>query len=85
MQARSILQDPVVTGIARTHSRTPAQIILRWNVQSGVVTIPKSTNPQRLEENGRVFDFTLKADEMRSLSALDRSERIGADPLNFNF
>jgi len=85
MQARSILQDPVVTGIARTHDRTPAQVILRWNVQSGVVTIPKSTNPQRLEENGQVFDFALNTDEMRALNSLDRSERIGADPLNFNF
>jgi diketogulonate reductase-like aldo/keto reductase len=85
MQGRSILQDPVLTGIARKHNRTPAQVILRWNVQGGVVTIPKSANHQRLEENGRIFNFALSTDEMHALAALDRNERIGADPMNFDF
>ena len=85
MQGRSILQDPVVTEIARQHGRTPAQVILRWNVQGGVVTIPKSTKPQRLEENGRMFDFALGPEEMHALAALDRNERIGQDPMNVTF
>jgi diketogulonate reductase-like aldo/keto reductase len=85
MQGRAVLQDPVLVGIAARHGRTVAQVILRWNVQSGIVTIPKTGTPSRMDENARVFDFALAAGELAAIGRLDRNERIGPDPLNFNF
>lgn len=85
MQGRAVLQDPVLVEIAARHGKTVAQIILRWDAQSGVVTIPKSSSPQRLAENAGIFDFALTAGEMAACVGLDRTRRIGADPLDFNF
>jgi diketogulonate reductase-like aldo/keto reductase len=85
MQGRAVLQDPALVEIATRHGKTAAQVILRWNLQGGVVTIPKTTRPERIEENARVFDFSLSAGEMAAIAALDRNERIGPDPLNFDF
>jgi diketogulonate reductase-like aldo/keto reductase len=84
-QAGPLLQDPVLAGIARNHGKTVAQVVLRWDVQSGIVTIPKSVRPQRIAENADVFDFALTGEEMSAIGALDRNERNGADPFNFNF
>lgn len=69
-----MLADPVVLGIAQAHARTGAQVLLRWQVQQGFVSCPKSANPQRLAENLAVFDFTLSAAEMAALNALDRPD-----------
>lgn len=80
----SLLGDPVVAELAVKHSRTPAQIVLRWHLQLGNVVIPKSATPSRIEENFDVFDFTLSEDELESLSPLDRGERTGPDPDTFN-
>jgi methylglyoxal/glyoxal reductase len=85
MQAGPVLQDPVLTGIAQAHGRTVAQIILRWNVQSGVVTIPKSVKEHRIKENAAIFDFALTDAEMAAIDALDRGQRCGPDPFHFNF
>ena len=85
MQARTVLQDRTLTGIAKKHGKTVAQVILRWDVQSGVVTIPKSVQPHRIAENAGIFDFALTEAEMTAIAALDRNERNGADPFNFNF
>ncbi len=85
MQAGALLADPTLAGIARNHGKTVAQVVLRWDVQSGVVTIPKSVRPQRIAENAAIFDFELSAAEMSAVGALDRNERNGADPFNFNF
>ncbi len=71
--------------IAARHGKTVPQVILRWNLQHGVVTIPKSVHRSRIEENGSIFDFELSEDEMASIDALDRNERIGPDPDNFSF
>jgi methylglyoxal/glyoxal reductase len=60
-------------------------VVLRWDLQHGVVTIPKSVRKERLAENADVFDFELSADEMRRIDSLDRGERTGADPDNFSF
>lgn len=84
-QAGQLLQNPVLAGIAKKHAKTVAQIILRWDVQGGIITIPKSVQPHRLAENAGIFDFELTAAEMTALGALDRHERNGADPFNFNF
>jgi diketogulonate reductase-like aldo/keto reductase len=85
MQAGAIFQDPTLVAIAGKHRKTVAQVILRWDVQSGVVTIPKSVRPERMAENAGIFDFLLSAEEMSAIAKLDRDERSGADPFNFNF
>jgi diketogulonate reductase-like aldo/keto reductase len=85
MQGRVVLQDPVLVKIAARHGRTVAQVILRWNVQSGIVTIPKTSTPHRMDENSRVFDFSLAEEELAAIGRLDRNERVGPDPHNFNF
>ncbi|MFZ5829405.1 MAG: aldo/keto reductase [Planctomycetota bacterium] len=78
----SVLLDPVVTGLAQRHGRTPAQIVLRWAVQRGTVAIPKTEQPARLTENLAIFDFALSDDEMASIGELDRSRRFN-DPGEF--
>jgi diketogulonate reductase-like aldo/keto reductase len=80
-----LLDDPVVTGIARLHGRTPAQVILRWDLQHGLATIPKSADPKRIAENASLFDFELRPEDMEKLDGLNRNERSGADPDNFHF
>jgi 2,5-diketo-D-gluconate reductase A len=80
----AVLDDPVITEIAQAHDRTPGQIVLRWHVQLGNVVFPKSMTPSRIEENIDIFDFELSADEMERIEALDRGERTGPDPDEFN-
>ncbi|WP_086838246.1 aldo/keto reductase [Amycolatopsis kentuckyensis] len=80
----SLLGDPAVAELAVKHSRTPAQIVLRWHLQLGNVVIPKSVTPSRIEENFDLFGFTLTEEEMASLTPLDRGERTGPDPDTFN-
>ena len=76
---------PELRQIAGKHGKTVAQVVLRWDLQHGVVTIPKSVRKERLAENAGVFDFELSADEMSRIDSLDRGERTGADPDNFSF
>lgn len=78
----SLIDDPVVTGIAAAHRRTPAQVILRWHVQQDLVPLPKSGNDARIAENFNIFDFHLTQEDMVALTALD-SGRVGPDPLEF--
>ncbi|MEO7414513.1 MAG: aldo/keto reductase [Opitutaceae bacterium] len=80
-----LLQDRVLGDLAKRHGKTVAQIVLRWEVQHGVVTIPKSVQPHRLAENAGIFDFQLSDVEMSAVAALDRNQRVGADPFNFGF
>jgi len=74
-----LLDDPVITDLARHRDRTPAQVVLRWHLQLGVIPIPKTSNPARLEENIDVFDFTLSQEEMDRLDSLDRGGRGAVD------
>jgi 2,5-diketo-D-gluconate reductase A len=74
-----LLNHPSVVEAARAHDRTPAQIVLRWEVQLNVVPIPKSSDRTRLEQNLSVFDFELTDDELAKLSALDGSGSTPAD------
>ncbi len=85
MRAGAVFRDPAITMIARKHGKTPAQVILRWDLQNGVVTIPKSARPERIAENGDVFDFALDESEMDAIAKLDRGARNGPDPMNFGF
>src|SRR3954466_15404375 len=76
----STLEDPVITEIARAHSQTPAQVMLRWGLQHGRSVIPKSTKPERIAENIDVFNFELSADEMSAIDGLDTARRGGPEP-----
>lgn len=69
-----IFTDETIAEIAAAHGKTPAQVMLCWNLQRGVVVIPKSTHIERMEENFNVFDFTLSEDEMAKIDALDKKE-----------
>ncbi|CAG7913362.1 MULTISPECIES: aldo/keto reductase [Mammaliicoccus] len=75
-----ILEDEVVKEIANELDRTPAQVIIRWNIDENIVVIPKSVTPSRIEENLNVFDFELSEDQLSRLNALNKDERIGPDP-----
>ena len=70
-----LLNDPVISEIAKAHGKSSAQIILRWNLQKGVVVIPGSSNPDHIQENTELFDFTLTDNEMAQINALDRNEK----------
>ncbi len=74
------LAHPVVARIAAAHGKSPAQVLVRWNVEHGVVVIPKSVRPERIVENGAVFDFALAAEEVAALDALDEGFRTSWDP-----
>ncbi|WP_150270255.1 aldo/keto reductase [Paenibacillus tepidiphilus] len=80
-----LLHDPVLTGLAQKYNKTVPQIILRWDVQQGVITIPKSTKEQRIIENSRIFDFELSPEDMGRIDALNQNLRVGPDPDNFDF
>jgi diketogulonate reductase-like aldo/keto reductase len=79
-ERRNVLKDPVIAAIAAEHGRTPAQVMLRWQLQEGRSAIPKSTNPGRIAENFDVFDFELTPAQMASIDALDTGRRNGPDP-----
>jgi 2,5-diketo-D-gluconate reductase A len=64
----------MVTGIAQDHGKSPAQIVLRWHIQLGLIAIPRSSNPGRIAENIDIFDFELTEQEMTKISGLDRGE-----------
>ncbi len=78
------LQHPTIVESAEKHSKTPAQIILRWHIQNGVCAIPKSVNPVRIAENFDIFDFELTADEMAAIEALDTGMRGGPEPASLD-
>jgi 2,5-diketo-D-gluconate reductase A len=78
-----LLKHSTVVEAAEAHGKTPAQVVLRWHVQQGIVPIPKSANPERLRQNLEVFDFVLSDEEMARLSALDGSGSVPVDPDEF--
>jgi diketogulonate reductase-like aldo/keto reductase len=78
------LEHPVVVALASKHQKTPAQVILRWHIEHGFSTIPKSVRPERIAENIDVFDFRLSADEVAAIDALDTGMRGGANPERVN-
>ena len=80
-----VLEDAVITNIAKRVERTPAQVTLRWAIQRGDVIFPKSVTRSRVEENFALFDFELSADDMAEITALNRDERTGPNPDEMNF
>jgi len=80
-----LLDNEVLAAIAAKYNKSVAQIILRWDLQNGVVTIPKSTKEHRIIENSQVFDFELTQEDMHQINELNQNHRVGPDPDNFDF
>ncbi|MBN2984539.1 MULTISPECIES: aldo/keto reductase [Cohnella] len=79
------LDQPVLAEIAAKYGKTPAQVVLRWDLQHDVVTIPKSITPSRIAENADIFDFELSAEDMERIDGLNRNRRFGSNPDEFLF
>lgn len=77
------LKDKRLVQVAGKYGKTPAQIILRWNIQHGVSTIPKSANPERQKENFGIFDFNISEEDMRSIDSFDEKFRVQDNPMNY--
>ncbi len=81
-----LLGHPVIAEIAQKLGRTPAQVIIRWHIDNGLVVIPKSVTPSRIVENFKVFDFQLSPEDLQKLNGLDDAgARIGPDPKTASF
>lgn len=78
-----LLTNQFLLEIADKHQKTVAQVILRWHVQLGLVAIPKSVTASRMAQNIDVFDFSLDADDMAKITAIDAGKRLGPDPADF--
>ncbi len=81
---KGILEIPAIVAIAQKHGRTAAQVVLRWHLQLGNIVIPKSVTPSRIAENIDVFGFSLDAEDLAAISALNEDRRIGSHPAEFN-
>ncbi|UIX29155.1 aldo/keto reductase [Streptomyces sp. GQFP] len=84
-QGKGLLEDPALATIAAKHTKTPAQIVLRWHIQLGNIVIPKSATPTRITENLHVFDFELDAEDLAAIDTLDTATRIGEDPSTWDY
>ena len=80
-----IVTEPTVQKLAEEYHKTPAQIVLCWDLQHEVVTIPKSTHSNRIAENSQIFDFELSQADMNVLDAMDEGRRVGPDPHRVDF
>lgn len=82
-----VLEDPVITEIGKNLSKTPAQVVLRWHIQHNNIIFPKSSTPERIQENFAIFDFELSEDQMSAIDALDKGEagRTGPNPDTFDY
>jgi methylglyoxal/glyoxal reductase len=80
-----LFDHPLLKELASKYNKTVAQIILRWDLQNGVVTIPKSTKEHRIIENSNLFDFELTKEDMGKISSLNENDRVGPDPDNIDF
>jgi diketogulonate reductase-like aldo/keto reductase len=74
------LRHPAVLDVAQSYSKSPAQIMIRWSLQHGLVVIPKSTRPERIKENSEVFDFEISPVDMSRLDSLSENLHTVWDP-----
>lgn len=80
-----LMDHPMLNEIGSKYGKTAAQIMLRWNVQQGIVTIPKSVSPERIKSNAAIFDFALTEEEMAHIFSLNSGRRLGPHPDRVNF
>ena len=83
-QGKGVIDESTIEGIAKKHDKTGAQVTLRWHIQLGNIVFPKSVTPSRIQENFDIFDFELSDEEMSAIGELERAERIGPDPDQFD-
>jgi diketogulonate reductase-like aldo/keto reductase len=76
---------PLFVELSKKYKKSPVQIVLRWDLQKGIVTIPKSVHQERIQGNADIFDFELSADDLHRIDALDKNERFGSHPDTFTF
>ncbi|WP_339834923.1 aldo/keto reductase [Paenibacillus sp. FSL R7-0272] len=81
----NLMEHPLLKDIAAKYGKSPAQVILRWDLQNGIVTIPKSVTTERIHANTELYDFELTAEEIEQINGLNENKRFGSDPDNFNF
>lgn len=79
------LDVPLLVELGNKYGKSPAQIVLSWDLQNEVITIPKSVHENRIIENSDIFDFELSDDDMDAINELNENRRFGSDPDNFNF
>jgi diketogulonate reductase-like aldo/keto reductase len=84
MQGR-ITGVPELIELGKKYGKNPIQVALRWMIQRGVVTIPKSEKKEHIQSNADIFDFEIEAEDMAVIDGLDRHQRFGEDPDNFDF
>ena len=83
--ARQVFTLDICNDLAKKYKKSVAQIILRWNLQKGVIAIPKSVHIDRITSNANIFDFELSEEDINYLNSLENGQRSGPDPDNFNF
>lgn len=76
----NLLEDPKIQCLAKKYEKTPAQLIIRWNIERNVIVIPKSVHRERIFQNLDVFDFTLTREDMEAIESLNQNLRVGPDP-----
>ncbi len=81
---KGVFDRPVIKELAKKYGKTPAQIVIRWHLDSGRVVIPKSVTPSRIAENFEVFDFRLEKPEISEIARLDKGNRLGPNPDELN-
>ncbi len=81
----ALLKEPILHEIGQKYGKSPAQVVIRWHLQNGLIVIPKSVHQQRIEENMAVFDFELDQSDMAAISSLETGIRVGPNPDTANF
>lgn len=81
---QDVLENETLRRIGSAHGKTPTQVSLRWLLQRGIIALPKSVTPKRIEENFQVFDFELSDEEMREIRKLNRGQRLFTEPDNMD-
>ncbi|WP_051081184.1 aldo/keto reductase [Salsuginibacillus kocurii] len=80
-----LLEEPIIRKLAEKYEKTPAQIVLRWHIEQGVATIPKSVTPARIHSNADIFDFRLESEDIIAINQLNQGQRFGPHPDTFDY